>query len=282
MRRLTAGLAAVGMLWALAGCAGGARGTAAGGGAAPTTTEAARPRAAPVKQRDLHLSGRHLNLAVYYVRTFKGRRYLAPEWHPLPYTRAVAGAAVGELLAGDPYCPGSRRPFPAGARLRGVRVEAGTATVDLSGTGPRLSRWPLQALVHTLTQFPTVRRVLVRADGRAVGGPLVRDRDLRLAPIALVEPAPGAVVAGERLVVKGEASVFEGTVSLRLRDDHGQVMAQGHATAAEGAPGRGPFAGALRFTPPAAPHHWTVEAFEVSAEDGEIVYSVQLPVWVGR
>jgi len=25
-----------------------------------------------------------------------------------------------------------------------------------------------------------------------------------------------------------------------------------------------------------------VEAFEVSAEDGAIVYSVQLPVWVGR
>ena len=134
-----------------------------------------------------------------------------------------------------------------------MQVEDGTATVDLSGTGPRPSRWPLQALVHTLTQFPTVRRVQVRADGRAVGGPLARDRDLPLAPIALAEPAPGAVVTGERLVVKGEASVYEGTVSLRLRDDHGQVMAQGHATAAEGAPGRGQFAGALRFTPPAAP-----------------------------
>jgi hypothetical protein len=154
--------------------------------------------------------------------------------------------------------------------------------VDLSGTGPRLSHWAVQALVHTLTQFPTVRQVLVSADGRAARGPLVRDRGLRLAPIALAEPAPGAVVEGERLVVKGEASVDEGTVGLRLRDDQGQVMAQGHATAAKGAPGRGPFAGALRFTPPAAPHPWTLEAFEVSADDGEIVYSVQLPVWVGR
>ena len=281
MRRLLAGLAVFGMLWALVGCAARTGGTAVGG-SAPTTTAAARTRAAPVKQRDSHLSGRQLNLAVYYVRTFKGDRYLAPEWHPVPYTRAVAGAAVGELLAGDPYCPGSRRPLPAGTRLRGVQVEDGTATVDLSGTGPRLSRWAVQALVHTLTQFPTVRRVQVRADGRAVGGPLVRDRDLRLAPIALAEPAPGAVVAGKRLVVKGEASVYEGTVSLRLRDDRDQVMAQGQATAAEGAPGRGRFAGALRFTPPAAPHRWTLEAFEVSAEDGEIVYSVSLPVWVGR
>jgi germination protein M len=282
MRRLLAGLAVFGMLWALVGCAARTGGTAGDGSASTTTAAAGRARAAQVKQRDSHLSGRQLNLAVYYLRTFNGRRYLAPEWHPVPNTRAVAGAAIGELLAGDPYCPGSRRPLPAGTRLRGVRVEDGTATVELSGTGPRLSRWALQALVHTLTQFPTVRRVQVRADGRAVGGPLARDRDLPLAPIALAEPAPGAVVAGKRLVVRGEASVDEGTVSLRLRDDRGQVMAQGQATAAVAAPGRGPFAGALRFTPPAAPHPWTLEAFEVSAEDGEIVYSVSLPVWVGR
>jgi germination protein M len=281
MRRLMAGLAGFGMLWALAGCAAPNGGTV-GDGLAPATTAAARARAAQVKQRDSQFSGRQLNLAVYYLRTFKGDRYLAPEWHPVPYTRAVAGAAIGELLAGDPYCPGSQRPFPDGTRLRGVRIEDGTATVDLSGTGPRLSRWPLQALVHTLTQFPTVRKVQVTADGKAVGGPLARDRSLRLAPIALAEPAPGAVVAGGRLVVKGEASVYEGTVSLRLRDDSGQVVAQGYATAALGAPGRGPFAGALRFTPPAAPHPWTLEAFEVSAEDGEIGYSVSLPVWVGR
>jgi hypothetical protein len=31
-----------------------------------------------------------------------------------------------------------------------------------------------------------------------------------------------------------------------------------------------------------ASHAWTVEAFEVSAEDGRIVYSVHLPIWVGR
>ena len=127
-----------------------------------------------------------------------------------------------------------------------------------------------------------MRRVLVRSDGRAISRPLARDTALPLAPIALAEPAPGALVEGDRLVVKGEASVYEGTVSLRLRDDRGQVMAQGHATAAEGAPGRGPFSGLLSFTPPASPHSWTVEAFEVSAEDGAIVYSVQLPVWVGR
>jgi hypothetical protein len=287
MRRLTAGLAAVGMLWVLAGCARPPREEALSAGGLAATTTTARPRAATVKQRATVLSGRQVNLAVYYLRTFRGRRYLAPEWHPVPATRAVAAAAVGELLEGEPYAPGARRPFPPGARLREVELVAGTATVDLSGTAlpataDRPGRWPLQALVHTLTQFPRVQRVLVRVEGRAVAGPLVRDTSLPLAPIALAEPAPGALVKGDRLVVKGEASVYEGTVSLRLRDDGGRVMAQGHATAAEGAPGRGQFSGWLSFIPPAGPHAWTLEAFEVSPEDGQIGYSVTLPVWVGR
>jgi germination protein M len=290
MRRLTAGLAGVAMLAGLAACAG--RGAATGPdpgaasvSAATATTAAAARGAAGIKQHDAHLSGRQLNLAVYYIRTWRGRRYLAPEWHPVPYTRMVAAAALGELLGGQPLFPGAKRPFAAGARLRGVSIEAGTATVDLSGSAlpaGTAGRWRLQALVHTLAQFPTVRRVKVEREGRAVAGPLTRDPGLPLAPIALAHPAPGLRVTGDRLVVKGEASVFEGTVGLRLRDDRGQVMAQSYATAARGAPGRGPFSGALSFTPPATSRAWTLDAFEVSPEDGEITYAVTAQVWVGR
>src|SRR5215211_7391623 len=283
MRRLAAGLAGLGMLGALAACAG--PGTATGPAAAATSTTAAgAARAAPVKQHDAHRSGRQIDLAVYYLRTWRGHRYLAPEWHPVPWTRAVAAAALDELLGGRPLFPGTRRPFPAGARLREVSVEAGTATVDLSGSalpGGTAGRWRLQALVHTLAQFPTVRRVKVEREGRAVAGPLTPDPG-PLAPIALAQPAPGVQVKGDRLVVKGEASVFEGTVGLRLRDDRGKVMAQSYATAARGAPGRGPFSGALSFTPPATSRAWTLDAFEVSPEDGEITYAVTVPVWVGR
>jgi germination protein M len=290
MRRLAAGLAGLGMLCALGACAGRGTATAPDPGAArtkaATSTTAARARwAAGSKQHDAHLSGRQLNLAVYYIRTWRGHRYLAPEWHQVPYTRMVAAAALGELLGGQPLFSGTHRPFPAGAQLRGVSIEAGTATVDLSGSalpGGTAGRWRLQALVHTLAQFPTVRRVKVTCEGRAVAGPLTRDPDLPLAPIALAHPAPGLQVKGDRLVVKGEASVFEGTVGLRLRDDRGKVMAQSYATAAQGAPGRGPFSGALRFTPPATSRAWTLDAFEVSPEDGEITYAVTVPVWVRR
>jgi len=179
MRRLTAGLAGLAMLAMLAGLAacadrGAGTGGPAAGGASATATTGAGARAAAVKQHDAHLSGRQLDLAVYYIRTWRGRRYLAPEWHPVPYTRAVAAAALGELLGGQPLFPGARRPFPAGARLRGVSIEAGTATVDLSGSalpGGTAGRWRLQALAHTLAQFPTVRRVKVTREGRAVAGP---------------------------------------------------------------------------------------------------------------
>src|SRR4029453_16547015 len=128
MRRVPAGRAAVGLLWVLAGCARPARDPALSAGGLAATTTTARPRAATVKQRGTHLNGRQLNLAVYYLRTFQGRRYLAPEWHPVPSTRAVAAAAVGELLEGEPAAPGARRPLPPGARLPGGGVEAGAAT----------------------------------------------------------------------------------------------------------------------------------------------------------
>jgi germination protein M len=287
----TGAVACLAMLCVLGACAtppgGQAATTGDPAGASTTTTGPAARAATPVKQPGPHLSGKEFTLAVYYLRTVGGRRYLVPEWHQVPSTKAVAAAAVGELLGGQPVFPDSRRPFPAGTRLLGLDLEGGTATVDLSGAAMRgrdgpARRWPLQALWYTVTQFPTVKRVVVKDRGRSLGRPLARDPEIPLAPIALAGPEPDAVIKGDRLVVSGEASVYEGTVSLRLRDDTGRVMAQGYATSAAGAPGRGPFSGALSFTAPAAAHRWTLEAFEVSPEDGGVVYSVKLKVWVGR
>jgi Immunoglobulin-like domain of bacterial spore germination/Sporulation and spore germination len=269
-------------------------GVARGSPSASTAAVLQRPEATPARP-DLHLT-------VYYPRTLDGHQYLVPERHTVPGTGAVAAAAVDELLRGRPLFPGSRPPFAAGTRLRGVRVHGGTATVDLSrevlrGRPGDPQRYPLQALVYTVTQFRTVRRVVVAVEGRAsgtVGGvrlaefwdlapgkPLARDPKARLAPISLVAPGPGAVVRGGRLVVTGEASVHEGTVSLRLRDGDGRVQAQGYTTAATAAPGRGPFSGALTFAAPARPQRWTLEVFEVSAADGSVVYWVHVPVRVG-
>jgi hypothetical protein len=300
MRRLTSGLGVFAVLGALTACTGG---PTAPGAATQAQVAAVAPPTAVLRQGTATPARPDLHLHVLYPRTVDGRQYLVPERHPVPGTRAVAAAAVNELLRGRPMFPGSRRPFAAGTRLRGVRVDGGTATVDLSrevlrGRPGGAQRYPLQALVHTVTQFRTVKRVVVAVEGRtsgtvagrslaefwdvAPGEALVRDRTVRLAPISVVDPGPGTLVEGGRLVVRGYASVDEGTVSLRLRGGGGMVMAQGYTTAATAAPGRGPFSGALTFTAPGQPQRWTLEVFEVSAEDGSVVYWVQVPVWVGR
>jgi hypothetical protein len=83
-------------------------------------------------------------------------------------------------------------------------------------------------------------------------------------------------------VVTGEASVYEGTVSLRLRDGDGRVMAQSYTTSAAGAPERGRFSGAITFTLPTQAQRWTLEVLEVNPDDGALRYWVRVPVWVGR
>jgi hypothetical protein len=300
MRRLTSGLGVFAVLGALTACTGG---PTAPGAATQAQVAAVAPPTAVLQQGTATPARPDLHLHVFYPRTVDGRQYLVPERHPVPGTRAVAAAAVSELLRGRPMFPGSRRPFAAGTRLRGVRVDGGTATVDLSrevlrGRPGGAQRYPLQALVHTVTQLRTVKRVVVAVEGRtsgtvagrslaefwdvAPGEALVRDRTVRLAPISVVDPGPGTLVEGGRLVVRGYASVDEGTVSLRLRGGGGMVMAQGYTTAATAAPGRGPFSGALTFTAPGQPQRWTLEVFEVSAEDGSVVYWVHVPVRVGR
>jgi Immunoglobulin-like domain of bacterial spore germination/Sporulation and spore germination len=164
--------------------------------------------------------------------------------------------------------------------------------------GPEAARQAVQSLVWTVTKAADVRRVLVKVEGRTSGtvggrplgdlwGPhaspagLTRDQQVRLAPIALVEPAPSALVAGDRLVVRGEAGVANGVVSLRLRDHEGTVAAQGVASTDVEAPARAPFSGSLAFDPPARQEDWTLEVFEADHADGSVRYAVELPVRVG-
>jgi len=243
-------------------------------------------------------------VTVYYLRTLGAEHYLAPEEHAVPSARSLdgmAGAAVTELLSGRPRCPASERPFPGGTRLLDLRVTDGTADVNLSRQAlgaASADGYALQALVWTVTQLPRVKRVVVRVEGRSSGSldgrpvaallgvgrggrQLVRDRSLQLAPILLDEPSALGSVAGDRVVVRGEARVAGGTVGLRLRDRGGRVISQSFATLATGPQGWGRFSGALVFTPPRQAQLWRVEAFEASTVDGSVTYSVAVPVRVG-
>ncbi|MCL6647905.1 MAG: hypothetical protein K6U89_06190 [Chloroflexi bacterium] len=92
--------------------------------------------------------------------------------------------------------------------------------------------------------------------------------------IVITSPSPGATVRGP-LRVTGTASVFEGTVHVRLRAASGQVIAQTTTTASVGAPGRGTFTVELtvRGSGPA-----TVEAYTLSPRDGSEQELVRVPV----
>jgi Sporulation and spore germination/Immunoglobulin-like domain of bacterial spore germination len=309
------GVAALAAAWSLVASAGGG----AGDGRAPAA-EPARPLAAtlamtaPVEralertvaapQERVAAARSSMDVSVFYLRKVGTLRYLAPERHEVPFSPSPAratAAAVTELLAATPRHLGTARPFPHGTRLLALRVNGGTATVNLSRQALGVSGgdgYAMQALVWTATQAPQVKRVVVEVEGRragtlggrpvsrllgmgAGGRELVRDRGARLAPILLDEPGAGAAVRDGRVVVRGRARPAGGMVGLRLRDAAGRVVAQGHAALPD-ASRWAAFSGALSFEPPRGQARWSVEAFEFDPTDASVTYSVAVAVLVGR
>jgi hypothetical protein len=99
--------------------------------------------------------------------------------------------------------------------------------------------------------------------------------------IVVTSPEQGASVSSP-VMVSGTASVFEGTVQLRVLDAEGEVIARSFATATAGAPERGDFSKEVEFTV-AETQDGVVEAFEqnaASAGEGSQgqLFKVEVPV----
>lgn len=99
--------------------------------------------------------------------------------------------------------------------------------------------------------------------------------------IVLESPEPGANVSSP-VTISGTASVFEGTVQLRILDADGEEIATAFTTASAGAPQRGDFSKDLEFTVDEA-QGGVVEAFEQNvASPGEgknrNLFRVEVPV----
>lgn len=96
----------------------------------------------------------------------------------IPYTRAVGTAALKALLEGPTEAetqtwPAISSAIPEDTELLGLRVENGTAYVDLSdefddGGGTFGVTARLAQVVYTLTQFPTVDDVEFSIEGERV------------------------------------------------------------------------------------------------------------------
>ncbi len=201
-------------------------------------------------------------MSVYFLRPIGGAQplhgpFVATAHRAVPQTLALATAAVNALLAG----PTARErgiamtsDIPAGTTLRGVKIAAGVATVDLSNafaaTATKAAMTArLAQVVYTLTQFPSVEGVLFKVDGAALTSfgatgisfshPQRRaDYEAVTPPIFVESPAPFDTVTGT-LHAAGTADVFEATFRARLVV--GSVARTITVTASSGSGTRGVF-----------------------------------------
>ena len=190
---------------------------------------------------------------------------------PAPITVTVFRVRGGHLVAEVARVQGTRAVAAASLTALGlaapVSISNGTATVQRDDATPE----QVAEIVYTLTQYPSIERVdvagktgLTRVDVAEFVPPILHER-----------PAAGATT-GTTIGVAGSASVYEATVVLELRRE-GKLVQKKVVTAAEGAPGRGPFSGTL-VAPDAG--QYVVAAYSPSAMDGSPQHEQDVPVTV--
>jgi germination protein M len=290
---------AIGMGLLAAGCAGhGAQVLRPGGdgspSASPSTQLSPTSKATPTPASSPSGSTGSGGTVTYQVWFTYGEHLFVTE-RTQEFTQAVGRAALTALLAGPSSTErnaGVGSTVPAGTKLLGLNIEDGIATVDLSGSyddgGGSLSEgMRLAQVVYTITQFPTVQGVNFELDGKPVdtfsGEGIVLDHPQTRAdwddmlPAILVEhPLVGQRVSSP-VTVSGTANVFEATVSIRILDEHGKVIAESFTTATCGTGCRGDYSAKVGYS---VDHdqHGTVMVFESSAKDGSPTNVVKIPV----
>ena len=208
-------------------------------------------------------------LRVYFLRDGK----VAPVARDVPKTEAVARAALDELLAGPTsgeIADGIVSALPLSAKLTSLSVSDGVARVAMTGADTVET---FGEVVYTLTQFPTVNKVVLN------GRELTRRGLEDVTPAILVEsPLPYARVSSP-LQVTGTANTFEATFEYALVDANGKVLASHFVTATSGSGTRGTFDFTVRFASPGGQGKLVV--FERSAENGSRIHQVEIPLVFG-
>jgi hypothetical protein len=211
----------------------------------------------------------------------------------VPATTGIGQAALDRMLTGPSaaeYAAGLRSRIPAATTVRGVRISAGIATVDLSSSfesaaSPSAMPLRIAQVVYTLTQFPTVTGVRFAINGQGVtvvGGVPVQSPQTRamysgyLPAITVRSPVIGARVTSP-VTVSGTADVFEATVSVRILDAAGHEIARTFTTASCGTGCRGDYSVTVSYSVPRT-QAGTIEVFESSAKDGQPVNVQLIPV----
>jgi hypothetical protein len=211
-------------------------------------------------------------------------------------TPRVGTAAMEALLQGpspSERSAGVATQIPDGTQLLGLIVDKGIATVDLtseyeSGGGTASMTMRLAQVVCTLDQFPTVKGVLFKLDGRPVdvlgGEGIVIDHPLRcrdyrdLLPVILVtSPAIGQAVSNP-VTVSGSANVFEANVTVDIVDSSGRVVGNAFTTATCGTGCRGTFSVTVSYEVRSAQRGEIVVHDDDAAGTGHPPHEVRIPV----
>jgi hypothetical protein len=206
---------------------------------------------------------------------------------------------MNELLGGPTSQEtgwGLSTQVPSGTELLGLTIENGTARVDLSSEfaaegGMLGATMRLGQVVCTLTQFPTVDRVVFLIDGNAVqtftgegimlSSPQTRaDYEYVMPAIFVEEPTPGATVSSP-IRLWGTSNTFVAAFMVRVLDSSGNTIAEQPAMATSGTGTRGTFDFSITF-PDASAGAAKVVVYESSAKDGSEINVVEIPVTTVR
>jgi hypothetical protein len=132
----------------------------------PVRLRAGEPTATPT-------SADRYPLQLYFPRESGNELVFAAVTREVPRTPAIGRVALDELLRGPTtfeQSQGLSSPFPPGARVKGLRIENGTAYVDFdAGFGPVSGSERIRAVSRsvelTLRQFSTVSKVDITVAG---------------------------------------------------------------------------------------------------------------------
>ena len=254
--------------------------------AVPSTPPSGGPAATP---SPTPAPGDTMVVRTYYVQGGGvGVEGLVPTLREVPRTSGVARAAMEALLDSGPIRDANQQvssAIPAGTRLLGVSVRDGIATVNLSREfGSASLSYRLGQVIYTLTQFPTVKSVLLQVEGKPIttfggDGPQSRfDYEQLLPDIFVDRPAYGAAI-GNPARVTGNADVFEATFRIAILDSSGKTLVDTQAMATCGSGCRGTFDATLRYD--LARAQWgTLRVYYGSAKDGSPQGVRDYPVWL--
>ena len=223
---------------------------------------------------------------------FADGKKLAPAIATIEKTPRVGSAALDALIEGSAGAGNLTSAIPDGTTVNSLNIGNGTATVDLSsefesGSGIPSMGMRLGQLTFTLTQFPTVKRVVLEVEGERVEEfskeglvierPLTRADFEDISPAIIVNRPLGESESDSPVMVSGTANVFEANVSIRIVGSDDEVLAETFTTATCGTGCRGKFSEAVEFDVE-EPTEATIQVYEESAETGKPVNMIEVPV----